>query len=741
MIAKRVAMKSPKKSSYAGLVAYITATQGKSERVGEVRVTNFENEDVTWAIREAQNVQIRNQRATTDKAYHLLISFAPSESPSPASLRAIEDRICAALGYSDHQRISAVHRDTDCLHIHIAINKVHPTRFTIHQPFNDFWTLGNVCSQLEVEHDLQRVNHTARKSQSENRAADMESHTGVQSLLGWLRSECADGFKGAKSWSDLHAQMSGHGLELRSRGHGLVIHGKEGVLVKASSVARELSKSSLEARLGPFQPNAAQAAGAAPTIRYEGKPLRSKVDTAGLFNIYQSEQSARSTGRTDEVIVMRGLYADRIESAKRAGRLKRATVKLMGGSAANKRLLYALASRSLKSEIQRAREDHQIARGRIASKYQRLAWADWLRARAEEGDAVALTALRSRSVSTGLKGNTVSGAGQGPLIPSTVVAAHDSVTKQGTVIYRAGDAAIRDDGARLQVSRGATGAGLAGALKMAASRYGNRISVDGSAEFKEEAARAAAAARLPITFADAALERRRVALIHFLNTREGQINDRIDRGHLGAGDGVSRPSSSAGKRHRGGSEFRRSAVTSAGGGIRPVSSPDIGKPNIGRIGRKPPPQSKNRLRDMRELGVAGLPGGGEMLLPRDVPSHVDQQAAPTDHGVRRDVAGTGGGVAPSVRAVDDFIAERESKRAKGINISKHVRYTDGFAGAAEYAGTRTSNGETLALVKRGDEVAVLVIDAATARRLKQIKVGDPINVSPEGTIKVKGRSR
>ncbi len=30
------------------------------------------------------------------------------------------------MGYADHQRVSAVHYDTDNVHIHIAINKIHP---------------------------------------------------------------------------------------------------------------------------------------------------------------------------------------------------------------------------------------------------------------------------------------------------------------------------------------------------------------------------------------------------------------------------------------------------------------------------------------------------------------------------------------------------------------------------------------------------------------------------------------
>ena len=40
MIAKRVAMKSVKKSSFIALIGYLLGQQGKAERVGRVNVTN-----------------------------------------------------------------------------------------------------------------------------------------------------------------------------------------------------------------------------------------------------------------------------------------------------------------------------------------------------------------------------------------------------------------------------------------------------------------------------------------------------------------------------------------------------------------------------------------------------------------------------------------------------------------------------------------------------------------------------
>jgi hypothetical protein len=59
----------------------------------------------------------------------------------------IEERFCNALGYAEHQRISVVHHDTDNVHIHVAINKIHPTTFTIHAPIRDYKTL-RICSSI-----------------------------------------------------------------------------------------------------------------------------------------------------------------------------------------------------------------------------------------------------------------------------------------------------------------------------------------------------------------------------------------------------------------------------------------------------------------------------------------------------------------------------------------------------------------------------------------------------------------
>lgn len=736
MIAKHVAMKTVAKSDFSGLVKYITDTQSKNERVGAVTVTNCHSDRPEVAITEVMNTQAQNKRSAADKTYHLIVSFRAGEQPSNDVLKAIEARICDGLGFGEHQRVSAVHTDTDNLHIHIAINKIHPTRYTTHEPYYPHKELARLCEKLEQEFGLERDNHKANKLGSQNRAEDMEHHAGIESLLGWIKRECQEQIQGAQSWAELHQVMKANGLEIHLRGNGLVVTAEDGTTVKASSIGRDYSKNKLEARFGEFEPSPERQAGEKSRKTYEKKPMRSRVNTVELHARYKKDQATIGTSRAEEWARAIDRKNRLIEAAKRSGRLKRSAIKMIQGAGPGKKVMYALTSKTLKDEIAKINKQYLKERQEIYDKYARRAWADWLRVKATEGDKEALEALRAREAAQGLKGNTVTGRGR--QVPVQSQAEQDSITKKGTIIYRAGPTAVRDDGDKLKVSHGADQDGLQAALRMAMERYGDSISVGGTAAFKEQMAQAAAASKLPITFDDAALERRRQELLQEATTKENanvRTGDttRNDRGRTtrsSLGRSGSTDAGTAGAKQSG--RAADDAGRAAPGHAR--------KPDIGRVGRKPPPQSQNRLRGLSELGVVHIAGRSEVLLPSHVPGHMEQQGTKPANSVRRDIFGAGR-VTPPNLAADKYIAEREEKRAKGFDIPKHSRYNHGNDDSAAFAGIRQIEGQSLALLKRGEEVMVLPIDAATARRLKRVSVGDTVNITRQGSIKTKGRSR
>jgi len=513
MIAKHVPMKSVKKSDFICLVNYLSGDQEKSERVASTSITNCESTDLKAAAIEVTSIQGMNTRAEADKTYHLILSFRAGERPEATVLEAIERKVCEGLGFGEHQRVSVVHEDTDNVHLHIAINKIHPTQLTIHSPYNDHKTLGQLCEALELTYGLERDNHQPRKAGSENRAADMEHHAGVESLLGWIQRECLEQLQAATSWTELQQVLKDHGLELRERGNGLVIANEAGLMVKASSVLRTFSKNQLVNKFGEFTPASASAIkDENPKKRYEARPVRSRIDTTLLFSRYQIEQQSLGTQRSQAWKAARATRGRLIEEVKHSAKLKRATIQLVGGSRSEKKLLYAMASKQLKAGLSRINEQYRRDRARLCQQHRPLQWADWLRRQATNGDQEALAALRAREVAQGLQGNTI-GANGGKRIKMKINAKQDSVTKKGTLIVLVGSSAVRDDGDRLQVSRGATREGLQAALLLAIERYGSKITVNGTVDFKAEIVKAAATARLPLTFADSALEGQRLSLV------------------------------------------------------------------------------------------------------------------------------------------------------------------------------------------------------------------------------------
>lgn len=601
MIAKHVPMHSLAKSDFAELVEYIADEQDKAERLGQITVSNCEAATLQAVIGEVLATQRQNTRAAGDKTFHLLVSFRPGEHPTAETLKAIEERLCVGLGYGEHQRVSAVHHDTDNLHLHVAINKIHPERHTMHEPFQSYRTLAELCATLERDYGLEKDNHQSRRSVAEGRAADMERHAGLESLVGWVRRECLEEMRGARSWIALHQVMRDHGLELRERGNGLIVEAADGTRVKASTIARELSKPGLEARLGPFE--APPERQASPTIRrqYDKAPIRLRVDTVELYAQYKTEQQHRSVGRAEALAKARRCRDRAIEDARRANRLRRATIKLVDSKGISKKVLYSQASGALRDRLAEIHKAYAKEREKLYQGFQRRAWADWLKQEALQGNADALTALRSREAAQGLKGNTIAGRGEATPGQRHV---QDNITKKGTIIFRAGPSAVRDDGDKLQVSREATREAVQAALRLAMARYGTQITVNGTPEFKAYVIRSAVDAQFPITFADPALEVRRQQLLSKEKAHERAPcaeRGRTDRRRLG-GTGSSTVVDEHIARTRARDGAVRGRSDDRGGAGRGAPAPAARKPNVGRIGRVPPPQSQHRLRGMSELG-------------------------------------------------------------------------------------------------------------------------------------------
>jgi hypothetical protein len=511
MIAKHVPMQSVSKSNFGNLVQYLCDPQRKQERLGQVAVSNCVGATPEAAVREVLATQARNTRAKSDKTYHLIVSFRPGEQVDDATCRAIEARLCDGLGLGVYQRVSALHHDTDSLHLHIAINKIHPTRYTIHNPYYDHPKLGQLCTELEREYGLAPDNHRARQHSAACRAADMERHGGLESLLGWIRRECQEQILAAQSWTDLHRVLQASGLALQERGTGFIVMAANGTAVKASSIERCCSRPKLEHRLGAYEPPEACRTVEPPAKMYAKQPLPCHIDTTALYARYrQAQQQACARGAAERAAASASKERQ-IEAVQQRARLKRAGIKLATGPGLARRMLYQGANKSFRDQLSRIAEDYRAQREAITLKYQRRTWVDWLRTEAIAGNQEALATLRARARAHCLPGNAVTGTGRPA--GATISVPCDSITKNGTVIYRFGTTAVRDDGDKLTVSRGASGEGLQAALRMATQRYGALLRVGGTETFRDAVVQAAVDAKLAVRFDDVRLEFRRQTMV------------------------------------------------------------------------------------------------------------------------------------------------------------------------------------------------------------------------------------
>ncbi|HAU4024249.1 TPA: relaxase/mobilization nuclease domain-containing protein [Legionella pneumophila] len=608
MIIRHIPMKKTRLSSFSGLVQYLCNQQNKQERVGKVRLSNCNSLDPIWAVQEVLATQAKNQRATGDKTYHMLISFAPGENPSPQVLREIEDRVALSIGFKEHQRISVVHHDTDNLHIHVAINKIHPQTFNMLEPFRAYKTFAEVASKLEIELGLQITNHQTRKNHSENLADDMEHHSGIESLINWMKRHCKEKIEAASSWNEIHSILTEYGLMIRIKANGFVFCNVQGLTVKASSISRTFSKKNLESKLGSFAPSYSEDDGPASNV-YHYEPLNKKVLGSALYAKYQHEKSHNKCFVSDKLKRLREARTKLIEKAKKRGRIKRAILKLMNLSKAQKKYLYQHINKTLLNEIENIRKNYAKERSQLLESHQNKTWADWLKQKAQGGDHDALVALRYRNRKN-KHDYTISGSS----FPSSLNFGQiDSVTKEGTEIYKKDNSVIRDNGKEIIISKGGSIPALKRALEMARQRYGDCICVNGPPLFKKIILQIVIQYQMPITFADLDLENQRQKL----NFEQEKSHDQSRANR---------------QSHRGRTSGGHEAAGTATGKRRGR------KPNSFSIRQGSPAKDHHSLRNLSKCDLVQLTGGGQVLLPDNAHDHLERKGFKLDNHVRRKIS-------------------------------------------------------------------------------------------------------
>lgn len=84
--------------------------------------------------------------------------------------------------------------------------------------------------------------------------------------------------------------------------------------------------------------------------------------------------------------------------------------------------------------------------------------------------------------------------------------------------------------------------------------------------------------------------------------------------------------------------------------------------------------------------------------------------------------------------------EREQERLAGLAIPRHVAF-EGRARTLALAGTHICAGQGLALLRDGEDIVVMPVDAATLVQLQRKPAGSSVTVSARGVTRSKARAR
>jgi hypothetical protein len=269
---KTTAPKS-KASNVRALIDYIAgvAAGGDGEKVEHRGAINLLNIDHDGQLQEMIDLA-EVARRSPQPVQHWILSWREGEQPTHAQANEAVGMFLAEMGLREHQAVYALHRDTHNCHVHIAVNRVHPTTekiVTVNNGF-DLEVAHRAIARIEQRQGWEReprglyaVDPDGRAERlrprdqggrrPSGRAQDLEERTGQRSAQRIAIDEAAPIIRQARSWRELHTALAAQGMRYEKKGSGALLWIGEQP-VKASAVGRECSMAALRKRLGEFEP-------------------------------------------------------------------------------------------------------------------------------------------------------------------------------------------------------------------------------------------------------------------------------------------------------------------------------------------------------------------------------------------------------------------------------------------------------------------------------------------------------
>lgn len=573
-----------------------------------------------------------NTRVSADKKLaHFVVSYN-QDKPSEAVLRDTEDSMLVAMKLDKNHFASFLHNDNGYWHLHIfasRIEKIKPHRGN--SLWHDQINRDKVCREIEIRHGLPRDNGLHEIDAAENivevpraerrkcqeakesisdKAKTTEKYSGEKSFQTWCTDiRIGDRLKHAKNWQDLHAAAAAYGCAVKPKGAGFVICPTE---QKGGIQLSKVGLKNLPAKFGAYEAAQVGQQAEQPEAEYKPEPTKRGSSSASLYANFEKEKAAWKPSRTTAANELREtqkqIRADlrtKQKDALTAIRAKKTGPARIAAVSISK-MENAAAMTALAAEF---KTERQALTAHLVEIGPGNTFRDYLLRQAAEGNEAAL-ALAQRYGADEATGVSRKREADQLQIVATVTGDQNKpaqrlqfthrIERSGTVIFDLGRGrTVTDNFAARQIQLNTTAANdpesIETALRFATEKFGNKLTLTGSAEFQRLAVETSVRKGLGIKFADPALEAYREKFA-----------------------AEQRP------------VFAKKTVTTK---PEKQNVPRTRKPAIDRT--QPPAHLRTRLHDLSERTLDGLERFSAVLLSGDVSNNLDERQEEGNSELRR----------------------------------------------------------------------------------------------------------